>query len=209
MRSRPGRLRHPGRIAALALLLLFVPPLRQALESSMTAQMLLQLPLLAGIGILGSLALPARAQVAIGRWNHHGITGLVLASVASALWMLPRMLDASAAEPLFAAAKYLSVPLLIGLPLGLSWPRAGFIVRGVLLLEVVATFFRLGWLYLISPERLCQLYRLDDQQRLGQAMLVIGCVLLFGVAAKLLWGRFDAAAAPASSACAAGLPAAD
>ena len=188
------RPRHPGRIAALALLLLFAPPVRRALESSMTAQMLLQLPLLVGIGGLLAPALSARVWASIARWNHLGITGLVLASVASAFWMLPRMLDASVTEPLFAAAKYFSVPLLIGLPLALSWPCTGFIVRGVFLLELVATFFRLGWLYLISPERLCQLYRLDDQQRLGQSMLAIGAVLLLLIAAKLLWGRFDASA---------------
>ena len=91
-------------------------------------------------------------------------------------------------EPLVVAAKYLSLPLLIGLPFALSWPRMKFIVRGVFLLEGIATFFRLGWLYLISPERLCNLYLLDDQQRLGQYMLVIGAALFLGVAGKLLLG---------------------
>ena len=46
-----GPLRHiAGRIAALLLLLLLAPPVKQALESSMTVQMLMQLPLLIGIG---------------------------------------------------------------------------------------------------------------------------------------------------------------
>jgi hypothetical protein len=65
-----------------------------------------------------------------------------------------------------------------------------FIVRGVFLLECVATFFRLGWLYLIWPERLCNLYLLDDQQRLGQFLLLIGAALFLGIAWKLVWGRF-------------------
>jgi hypothetical protein len=187
--------RHPGRIitlAALALLVLLTPPVRHALESSMTAQMLLQLPLLAGVGVLLARAIPSRMLARLAPWNQLGITGLVLASAASALWMLPRTLDASVTEPLVAAAKVLSLPLLVGLPFALSWPRMNFIVRGVFVLEVIATFFRLGWLYLISPERLCNLYLLDDQQRLGQYMLVVGAVLFVGVAAKLLWGRFDA-----------------
>jgi hypothetical protein len=85
------------------------------------------------------------------------------------------------------------VPLLIGLPLGLGWPRMGFVVRGVFLLELIATFFRLGWLYLVSPLRLCNNYLLDDQQRAGQYMLVIGGVILACVMAKLLWGRFNSA----------------
>jgi hypothetical protein len=61
----------------------------------------------------------------------------------------------------------------------------------VFLLELIATFFRLGWLYLISPDRLCNLYLLDDQQRLGRYMLLTGAALFVVVAAKLIWGRFD------------------
>jgi hypothetical protein len=105
--------------------------------------------------------------------------------------MLPRMLDASVADPVMGLAKVLSVPLLIGLPLALGWPRMGFIVRGVFMLELIASCFRLGWLYLIWPERLCNNYLLDDQQRLGQWLLGIGAALLLGVGVKLLWGRFD------------------
>jgi hypothetical protein len=185
--------------AALLLLVLLVPPLRHALEASMTAQMLLQIPLLAAAGWLAAMALPARLSAAIEAWNAHGIGGLVLATLASAYWMLPRALDAAVTDPSIALAKYLSVPLLIGLPLALSWPRMGFIVKGLLLLEVIATLLRLGWLYLVSPERLCNLYLLDDQQRLGRLLLLIGAALFLGVACKLLWGRFDAPshAAPA------------
>jgi hypothetical protein len=189
-----SRSRHPGYVAALAalaLLVLLAPAVKHALEASMTAQMLLQLPLLIGVGVLLSRALPPGVLARVAPWNQLGITGLVLASVASALWMLPRALDASVTEPLVAAAKYLSLPLLVGLPFAISWPRMNFIVQGVFLLEFIATFFRLGWLYLVSPERVCNLYLLDDQQRLGQYMLVIGAVLFLGVAGKLLWGRFD------------------
>ncbi|TAM19581.1 MAG: hypothetical protein EPN46_10520 [Candidimonas sp.] len=184
-------LRHPVRIAVLVYFALLVPPLRHLLESSMTTQMLLQIPLLIGVGFLLPQALPARLLDIVSECNHQGIAGLLLASVASAFWMLPLELDASVADPLIAAAKYLSVPLLIGLPLALSWPRMGFIVKGVFLLELTATFFRLGWLYLIWPGRLCNNYLLDDQQRLGQYMLWIGGALLLGITAKLIWGRFD------------------
>ncbi|MEO7009052.1 MAG: hypothetical protein ABI156_07900 [Caldimonas sp.] len=183
--------RRSAGLAALAFLVLLAPPVRHGLEASMTAQMLLQMPLLVGVGWLLSHALPARALAGVDRWNHRGITGLVLASVAGAYWMLPRTLDASVTVPLIGAAKYLTLPLLIGLPFALGWPRMGFVVRGVFLLELIATLFRLGWLYLISPERLCNNYLLDDQQRLGRYLLLIGAALFLGVAAKLLWGRFD------------------
>ena len=157
----------------------------------MTAQMLIQIPLLIAVGFFIGRTLPARASEAIADWNYGGISGLVLATLTGAFWMLPRALDAAVVDPLVATAKYLSVPLLIGLPLALSWPRMGFIVRGVFLLECIATFFRLGWLYMVWPERLCTLYLLDDQQRLGQYLLLIGAALFLGVAWKLLCGRFD------------------
>jgi hypothetical protein len=177
--------------AALLFLVLLAPPVKRALEASMTAQMLLQIPLLVAVGVFIARLLPIRATRAIADWNYRGIGGLVLATMTSMFWMLPRTLDAAVTDPLVAVAKYASAPLLIGLPLALSWPRMGFIVRGVFLVECIATFFRLGWLYLISPDRLCNLYLLDDQQRLGQLLLLIGAALFVAIAWKLVWGRFD------------------
>jgi hypothetical protein len=192
----------PVRRAVLLVLVLSAPPVRYHLEATMTAQMLVQLPLLVAGGWLLSGAVPPRSLAGVERWNHRGITGLVLVTVTAAFWMLPRSLDAATSHPLIAAAKYLSVPLLIGLPFGVSWPRMGFVVRGVFLVELVATCFRLGWLYLISPIRLCNNYGLNDQQRLGGYMLAIGGGLLVWLAGKLLWGRFE----PSSSARVHALP---
>ncbi len=157
----------------------------------MTVQMLVQLPLLAGVGYLLGLLLPLRVAASLANWNHRGVTGFVLASLASAYWMLPRLLDASVTEPAIAAIKFVSVPLLVGLPLAHSWPRSSFVVRGVFLMELIASSFRLGWLYLVSPLRLCNNYLIDDQQRLGQMLIAAGAILLLWVAWKLLWGRFD------------------
>lgn len=178
-------------LAALLVLVLLAPPVRHRIEATMTAQMLVQIPLLVAVGWPLSRVVPARILAGVGRWNHRGIAGLVLVTAVSTFWMLPRSLDAATSHPLMAAAKYLSVPLVIGLPFAVSWPHMGFVVRGVFLAEFVATFFRLGWLYLISPIRLCNNYALDDQQRLGGYMLAIGGGLLVWLAWKLLWGRFE------------------
>ena len=37
--------------------------------------------------------------------------------------------------------------------------------------------YRLGWLYLISPDRFCNNYLLTDQIGLGRGMLVVGLAL--------------------------------
>lgn len=172
-------------------LALALPPLRHALESMMTLQMLAQIPLLALAGWWLASSLPRGLIGVSGAWNRGGISGFVLASLVGMLWMLPRAMDAALQTPWVEAAKFVSVPLLIGMPLALSWPRAGFVVRGVFLVEVMATAFRLGWLYMISPVRLCANYLLDDQQRLGQILLAIGAALLLVVAWKLVWGRIS------------------
>lgn len=187
---------HSMQCAALLFATLLIPPVKHALEASMITQMLLQIPLLIAVGWLLRDAIPRRISAAADAWNRHGIAGLLLATFAAAYWMLPRVLDAAVTDPLVAVAKYLSVPLLIGLPFAASWPRMTFIVRGVFLVECIATFFRLGWLYMVSPIRLCSNYLLDDQQRTGTCMLAIGSALFLWMAWKLLWGRFDSVAAP-------------
>jgi len=192
-----GRLQGAGAAWAAAGVfgVLALPPLKQALESSMSSQMLLQFPLLLIVGLLVARALPARVVRALDGWNHLGIAGIVLLSVAASFWMVPRLIDASVTDPRIGLAKFLSLPLLVGLPLALSWPRMRFVVKGVFLLEGIATFFRLGWLYLAWPDRLCTLYLQGDQQRLGRALLVIGTAVFLATAWKLLWGRFEGLAA--------------
>lgn len=174
--------------AALAL-----PPVRHALESAMTLHMLIQIPLLVLAGGWLAKGAPRWLERSLSTWNHRGISGLLLASLAGLVWMLPLAMDAALNDPRVELAKFLGVPLLIGAPIALSWPRAGFVVRGVVLLELIATMLRLGWLYLISPERLCSNYLLDDQQRLGRILLVAGFVVLLILLWKLMWGRVDSA----------------
>lgn len=171
--------------------MLALPPVRHLLEATMTLHMLVQIPLLGFAGWCLASLLPQALTDRLAEWNRSGITGFVLLSLVAMVWMLPLAMDAALEVPRITAVKFLSVPLLIGLPLALSWPRAGFVVRGVFLLEVVATTVRLGWLYLASPQRLCSNYLLDDQQQLGKVLLVIGVVISLLMAWKLLWGRFN------------------
>lgn len=170
-------------------LALVLPPVRLALEAAMTLQMLVQLPLLVLVGWWTADTLPRRFDVSLAAWDRGGISGLLLASLVALVWMLPRALDASLEVAWVEVAKLVGVPLLIGAPLALSWPRAGFVVRGVLLVEAIAMMFRLGWLYLASPIRLCSNYLLGDQQLLGKIMLAVGVAGCLLLAWRLVWGR--------------------
>ncbi|MBW7930620.1 MAG: hypothetical protein H3C57_04850 [Gammaproteobacteria bacterium] len=170
-------------------LVLATPAARGFLEASMSLQMLVQMPLLGLAGYLLARHLPERVRRVLASWDRGGVSGLLLAAVVSLPWMLPRLMDAALAAPWVELAKFTSLPLLIGLPLALSWPRAGLVVRGVFLMEMVATAFRVGWLYLVAPQQLCVNYLVDDQQRLGTALLVLGVLATLVLACQLMWGH--------------------
>jgi hypothetical protein len=100
-------------------------------------------------------------------------------------------MDAAIESPIVEAAKFTSVPILIGMALAASWPRAGFVVRGVFLVEAIATAFRVGWLYEVAPQRLCTNYLLGDQQLLGKLLFALGSVASLWLVGRLVWGRIE------------------
>ncbi len=152
-------------------------PIGRWLESTMAGHVLIEIPLLVAAGI----ALGARIETHLARLlrpcNGGGIPGVLIAAFALAFWMIPRWLDAALTDALLAMAKYVSLTCLVGMPLAWSWSRMHPIARGVVKVEFLAMLFRLGWLYLISPDRLCNNYLLDDQMRLGQGFLALGGAL--------------------------------
>lgn len=176
-------------LAVLLWLALALPPTRRTMEANMSAHMLLQLPLLALCGGWMTRALSDHPTQALAAWNRSGISGLLLASLTSLYWMLPRALDHAIEDPWFELAKFLTVPLLIGAAVALSWPRASFVVRGLILAETIATAFRGGWLYLAAPKQLCANYLLAEQQRLGRYFVAAGVAILLVLAWVLIFGQ--------------------
>lgn len=178
--------RHAG---VILWLLLGLPAVRHTLEASMTLQMAVQLPLLALAGWWCLPLLPSGFRRRLAVWNHQGVSGLVLVSLTGLLWMLPRAMDASLVLGWVEVAKFTGVPLFVGLALALSWSRAGLVVRGLFLAETIATAFRVGWIYLVTPRQLCVNYLVSDQQLLGQLFLVAGAAATLFVIWQLMWGH--------------------
>jgi len=166
---RPQRLALAGLAGAVLLLL---PPLRQWLEASMTLHMLVQAPLLMLCGALAAGGLSARSRARIDAWNGYGITGLFATALVLALLMIPRLLDLALADLRFDAAKALAL-VACGGALRLSWRRAGALVQGFFLGNVLPMTAAAGQLYQDSPLRLCNAYLLDDQVRLGQWLVAL------------------------------------
>jgi hypothetical protein len=154
-----------------------LPPVAEQLEATLIWHVLLQLPMLILAGWFAARGLPARLLTAIDRYNEYGIPGILIVTFAGLCWMIPRVLDAALQSPMVALAKYVSIPLLVGAPLALSWPRMHVIAKAFVLIELLAMLLRLGWLYLAAPTRLCNNYVLSDQILLGKLLLIIAATI--------------------------------
>ena len=174
--------RH-GRVAIATLyFLLATPAVRAWMETTMTGHMLLQIPLLAAIGIVSCRLLPERLQNWLLAAAGGAIPCVLLATFASSYWMLPRALDGALTNPLHEAAKFVSLPLLVGLPLGLAWKRLRIIGRSFVWTNAISMLAVLGWLYVIAPVRVCNNYLVDQQEIAGWwmvklALLLFACLL--------------------------------
>lgn len=157
---------------ALLLVLLALPPLRPLLEGSMSLHMLVQYPalMLAGAGLCAALS-PA-AQRRLVPWNAMGLTGLCAAALVLAVLMIPRLLDLALVDLRVEALKFGAL-LLAGAALRLSWRRAGLLVQGFFLGNVLPMTGTIGWLYEASPLRVCNAYGLVDQQRVGMLLVAL------------------------------------
>jgi hypothetical protein len=183
--SRPAAL-----IAGLALwCFLAIPDLRAALEARLVSHMLLQIPLLVVAGYLVGLQLRCSATRIMTIWNRHGATGLAILLPAATFWMLPRWIDAALDSGVVELGKFLSLPWLVGLPLAMSVQQFGPMTMGVLKTNLISMALVLGWLYLVSPLRLCNSYLIDEQPLVGQLWILIGIALSIYWTAPLFFAQ--------------------
>lgn len=161
-----------------AYLLLATPAARSALEATMSAHMLVQMPLLAAIGVCAVRMLPVRWQHALLAATGGAIPCILTAAFALTYWMLPRALDAALASPLVELAKFISLPALVGLPLALAWPQLTVVGRGFVWTNFISMLAVLGWLYIVAPVRVCNSYLVDEQTDAGWLMVWLA-VLMF------------------------------
>lgn len=171
-------MRPRSEAGAGAALLLLLGATRGPLEAAMRLHMLVQIPLLLACGVLLAAVVPARVRRAIERWNSHGIAGLLAFGLASAVVMIPRVLDLVVAHAALDAVKGLGL-LACGVLLRLSWARAGLLVQAFFLGNLLPMTAAVGQAYQDSPLRLCNAYLLADQVRVGQGLVALaGAVAL-------------------------------
>ena len=183
-----------GTLGGLLLLLMLMPPLRHLTESSMTAHMLVQYPCLMLSGALLVRELPARWLSALQRWNELGLSGFVGCALVLALLMIPRVLDLALVDGRVEAVKILAL-VTSGAALSLSWQRAGLVMQAFFLGNVLWMTAAVGLLYQDAAVRFCNAYRLDDQQDLGLALMLIAIAMGVVWSLHAVWFRPRAASA--------------
>lgn len=167
------------------LLLLVLPWSRAWLEGSMTLHMLVQMPLLAAVGYLLAQALPDGRRDWLTARLGGVVPCLLLAMATTSFWMVPRALDLALEQTGVEAAKFLSLPLLAGVPVALAWPRIGIFGRGFVWANLASMLAVLGWLYRAAPIRVCNAYGDTSQFTAGTWMIVLAIAVFFGWLASL------------------------
>jgi hypothetical protein len=170
-------------VGASLLIILGLPSSRTLLEGSMATHMLVQIPLLAVAGALASTVLPAKFAVWLQPFNRHGATGIVLATVTVVYWMVPLNLDSALSDSIPEMAKFITLPVVVGMVGALSWDALPGVAKGLILAQMISMLDVVAWLYHGTPTRLCTYYLIDQQvlsadfMYLASALLAIGCVI--------------------------------
>lgn len=163
--------------AAASWLALWLPPIRRALESVMALHMAAQVPLLITLGVLVAVIARDREPRWLAEADWLGIPGIVAVVLGTSFWMLPRALDEAIGSPAFDLVKFLTLPLLVGLPLGLSWRRMPALGRAFIWANFIPKLGAIGGLYLAAPIRLCVYYRFDQQELAGCTLIAVALAL--------------------------------
>lgn len=147
---------------------------RHGLEADPVLHVLVQLPLLALSGALMVRGLGADRF----RPSPPVSNALILVAVFAILfWMLPRYIDEALVDPLVALAKFLSLPVLVGVPLAIAWSGGHPFLRGFLKANALSMLGILAFLYTHAPVRICNSYLIADQERLGAGFLLAAFAL--------------------------------
>jgi hypothetical protein len=173
----------------LLAIVLWLPDLGGALKHSMLTHMGVQVSLLvvAGYGLGRGLLAHCPEQMHTARRFRWAL--MLMAVFTLMVWMLPRLLDLAVDQAEVDFLKALSLVLCAGVPLAWAWPQLPVVAQGVIHLEALATLWRMGWLYLDSPSRLCLRYGLEDQHNLGRVLMVAGLVYALWLAWTVLRGQ--------------------
>lgn len=159
-------------MGGLLLVALASPSGRHLLEASMWLHMLVQYPMVILSGALLGRAVPRGLARGLSTCNVMGLTGLAASMLFMSVLMIPRVLDLALTDAYVEVAKFAAL-LFVGAILESSWRQAGLVVQAFFLGGFLPMTIAVGTLYQDTPSRLCNAYRLEDQQDLGRHLVYL------------------------------------
>lgn len=166
----------------LLLLALILPPVANLMESVMVIHMHMQMLLLIFTGFLMARFFQLRFPHFFEKWNGNGVPGILLFVIIVVYWTLPRSMDEALNEQSMELFKFVSLPLLAGIPLRDSWKKLRPIGKDITFYFFAILFFGMGWLYIDSPVQLCNNYLVIEQITLGWGFLTTAiCMVIYKV----------------------------
>ncbi|WEK54659.1 MAG: hypothetical protein P0Y55_00865 [Candidatus Cohnella colombiensis] len=164
----------------LLLMALSIPPVANLMESIMIVHMHMQMPLLVVAGFFMARYLQLRFPHFFESWNNNGVPGMILFTIVVSYWMIPRTMDEAITIQSVEIFKFFSLAILAGVPLRDSWKKLGQIGRNIMISLFATLFFVMGWVYVNSPEQLCNNYRLVEQITLGWGFFTTAiCMVIY------------------------------
>lgn len=169
---------------------LALAPVRELAESIMAIHMHMQMPLIAGAGMLMTPLLQQMFPSFFARWNKDGIPGILLFVIVGSYWLIPRTMDDVLLNGWMEMFKFVSWAFFVGVPLRDSWPKLRVWMQNVVLSYVAGAYFLMAFIYIFAKDQLCNNYLIVDQRTLGWSFLLIAlCIVLYLV--QLLFLRND------------------
>ncbi|HLS60521.1 MAG TPA: hypothetical protein VK044_05265 [Virgibacillus sp.] len=163
-------------------LFLMLPPVITLSESIMSIHMHVQMPLLAIAGMLMTPLLQDKFPQFFKKWNENGVVGMTIVLIIIVYWLIPRTMDEALTLPYVEVFKFISWPFLVGVPLRDSWGKLNTFGQGFIFISISIIFSGMAWLYIASPNQLCNNYLIIEQRALGWGFLLIAvCILIYFV----------------------------
>ncbi|HLR79367.1 MAG TPA: hypothetical protein VK119_02140 [Bacillota bacterium] len=166
---------------------LMLPPVITLSESIMSIHMHVQMPLLGIAGMLMTPFLQQRFPYIFKKWNKNGIPGIILFMIIVIYWLIPRTMDEALTMSTVEVFKFVSWPFLAGVPLRDSWRKLSIRGRSIVFVSISILFGLMAWLYIASPNQLCNNYLIIEQRALGWGFLFIAAsILIYYIQTKFI-----------------------
>lgn len=182
-----------GRVGwLLAIAATVSPPVDPFLDASMSRHMLLQMSLLAALGIVAARTWPAPRLDAA-----EALAALVFATGTLVFWMLPRSLDTAVAISWVDQLMHANM-LAAGWVLATALPRLEFHTKTAFGIYALAMILAAGAVYAATAVPVCSTYTVQQQNAAGAWLLWTGSVLFLLLLLRGAWSLSHRAATSAA-----------